>query len=295
MPNWIILTGTPSKAAVLEAFNNNELHQLPASSSWVVSRVDTENDGDASATSMAVDSAADKTGVQDVQQILLDQSRMVLEDSQALLQQAIADETNASIPNEETQQEDSYEFDSCFPPPTQVQARGDRTAANMTVEESMVNLPSWSFSLSSITSLTALSTCRTSRINLLVCIHDLEPPVTLNLKKRSLKTGRTEAEKASMTVVDESGITFQVMMWDDYAEKWAGEYLQVGDVIYLEKIALSEYMGNKQGTATEGSKVQICYRTQVIDEKRDRLFRPDIDIPWDPICRRVKSLVQCAS
>jgi len=184
--------------------------------------------------------------------------------------------------------------DTMLPPPTQYLSRFDRSA-NQTTEQSLVNLPSWGFSLSSITSLSSLppvsrGMASSTKVNLLVCIKDLDPPFTVQLKRPSAKTGKNTSERASLSVFDDSGIALPIVLWDDYATQWAGEHLLVGDIIYLEKISLGEYLGQRQGTAVEGSRVQICYRTVRTGRKSDRDYRPDLDLAWDPVSSRVKAL-----
>lgn len=193
---------------------------------------------------------------------------------------------------------DSQE-ETMLPPPTQHHSRFDRSG-NQTTEQSLINLPSWSFSLSSLTSLSALpSTMRGggggAKVNLLVYIKDLDPPFTIQLKKPSTKTGKSTAERASLTVFNESGVTLPIVLWDDFATQWAGQHLLVGDIVYLEKIALSVYMGQKQGTTVDGSRLQICYRTVQTGRRSDRDYKPDLELAWDSVSRRVKALKELAT
>lgn len=225
----------------------------------------------------------------------------------------------------------SVEEDSYLPPPTQrgpgnrstTRARtsfGNQTTTT-TYEQSIVNLPSWSFSLASITPLSHIMRGKTNakKVNLLVVVHEIEGPETIPLKKPSLnKTGRMQAvRRATLLVLDESALTMSIVLWDDYADKWAGEYLRAGDVVYLQGIAMSEYKGQKQGSAVQGSKVQICYRTLLLPplgrsgdavsssassldnneeemEEQNAMFRPDLDLAWDLVSQKVKGLVRCA-
>ncbi|KAL7007208.1 hypothetical protein EMMF5_003047, partial [Cystobasidiomycetes sp. EMM_F5] len=175
--------------------------------------------------------------------------------------------------------------------------KGDQTSfANNTTEQSLINLPSWGFALASITSLCNLSSALSVRqseqpkLNLLGYVHEIEPVGSIPLKKRSARTGRMEAERAAMILLDETGASLQVVMWDDYAQKWIGEYIRQGDVVYLERIAISEYKNVLQGTTVEGSRVQICYRTAAVASASDLALRPDLDLAWDLISRRVKAL-----
>ena len=189
--------------------------------------------------------------------------------------------------------------DSLLPPATQILPGANRRTSilmNQTTEQSMLNLPSWNFTLASVTSLSDLPTRVSAplKVNLLGYIHELEAPGTIPLKQRSVRTGKMEVERASMTLLEESGTSLTIVMWDDFAELWAGEYLRQGDVVFLERISLSEYKGQLQGTANEGSRVQICYRTIVEDEERDHAFRPDLELAWDPISKRVKGLCEMA-
>ncbi len=99
-----------------------------------------------------------------------------------------------------------------------------------------------------------------------------------------------------MTVVDESGTSLQLVTRDEYAEAWAGKHLAERDVVYLEKIALSEYKGQRQGSTVEGSKVQVCYRTaaRYAGKSTEKALQPDLDLAWDQISQKVKTLVQLA-
>jgi len=247
--------------------------------------------------------------------MLLEQSRAIAEESQSRRRRSsrnshIQQSQSQSLLRPPDSQQDSYS-ESLLPPPTQQKSRmlGDasksfRTLGNITEEQSIMNLPSWSFLLSSLTALNALppshgrSAYQSPRVNLLGLIHELELPSTMPVKNRAAgRNAKMEVTKATLTLLDESGASLQVVMWDAYAEEWAGKHLLQGDVVYLEKIALSEYKGQRQGSTVDGSKVQICYRTsaRVGGRRTDPALRPDLDLAWDPISQKVQSLVQLAA
>lgn len=249
---------------------------------------------------------------------LLEQSRAVAEESQLLSQsrRRTTETSYVTAPFEESRyaqlqlgnSEDSFS-ESMLPPPTQQRSRmlGDGIKSfgafgNITEEQSLLKLPSWQFQLTTLTQLNSLpptsgrSAYNTPRVNLLALIDELELPSTMPVKTRS-KGGKEEVTRAGMTLVDETGANLQVVMWDDYAEEWAGRHLLQGDVIYVEKIALSEYKGQRQGSTVSGSKVQICYRTAARHGGRrtDPALRPELDLDWDPISQKVKALAQLAT
>lgn len=200
--------------------------------------------------------------------------------------------------------------ESLLPPPTQNQRRsrvGDQSdllaaLGNITEEQSLLNLPSWSFSIASLTSLNALPLSKgqtgfnAPRVNLLALIDELELPSTMPVKNRA-PSARSEVTRASMSLVDETGATLHIIMWDAYADEWAGKHLVKGDVVYLEKIALSEYRGQRQGSTASGSKVQVCYRTagRAHGRRTDPALQPELELDWDPISLRVKALAQLAT
>ena len=204
---------------------------------------------------------------------------------------------DSDIPEEASTQEYSFS-ESMIPPPTQWpidRSRIERSVlGDLTTEQSIVNLPSWAFSLSSIARIASLDSNTQATVNLLALVIELEQPSTIPLKKRG-KTGRMELEKASMVVLDETGANLDIVMWDELADKWAGEVLLVGDVVYLERIAISEYRGKRQGGTVDKSRLQICYRTQGTDRLEDKIYRPILDLAWDQTSKKVKTLVQLAA
>lgn len=259
-----------------------------------------------------------------IQAVLLDKSRALADESQLrrhasrtsmnLLANNTSDaseETESQILPLQAESQDSY-YDSLLPPPTQQRSRllGDTSRlkrdslGNITEERSLMNLPSWSFSLSTITQLNMLPSAQGSsrynnspRVNLLVYIHELELPATMPIKNTAYaRKGRAEVTRAGLNVVDESGASLKIVLWDEYAEEWAGKHLAERDVIYLEKIALSEYKGQRQGSTVDGSKVQVCYRTATrhAGKVTDKVLQPDLDLAWDQISQKVKTLVQLA-
>lgn len=255
-----------------------------------------------------------------IREILLEQSRAVAEESQSRRTTDTTESIYLAPPLQErsrvegktlSKREDSEDSfsESLLPPPTQQRSRllGDLSKSfgalgNITEEQSLLNLPSWSFALSSLTRLNLLpsainkSAYNAPRINILALIDELELPSTMPVKNK-VPGGKTEATRAGMTLVDETGSSLQVVMWDDYAEEWAGKHLLRGDVIYVEKIAISEFRGQKQGSTVNGSKVQICFRTAKRSNgtRTDPALRPELDLDWDPVSQRVKAICQLAS
>ena len=288
MSKWIYLGGAPSLQAILSALNDE--------------RDDHADQGQGKGRWLTLDRPSPRAGMESSGRALYAHDIFAIRDkgsesiqdmqSEAEVQSVPAGTRIDTLQDTEesrlTCNNSQNTTDSLLPPPTQY--RADRTA-EQTTEQSLLNLPNWSFSLPSITSLSSLSPSSDRRVNLLVFVSELELPTLLPLKKRSLKLNKMTAMRAGMRLFDESGSSIQVVMWDEYAERWAGEYLKEGDIAYFERILLSEYKGQWQGSTTEGSKLQICYRTQPMNSGHDDQFRPDLDLAWDPVSKRVKALM----
>lgn len=294
MPKWILLTGAPTRQQVDDSLLSS-VAGVPIRGAWL----DVNQPGEAAQVQSDrslyqndIFASEQEQDADDGQDTSEDLKTRLYHETQGLVEPSRAGEEDESQENREAETQES--FDSMLPPPTQF-TRAERSA-NQTTEQSLIHLPSWGFSLSTITPLNALpsttksSTSAQSRLNLLVYIQELEPPSTIMLKQPSKKTGKREVDRAAMSVFDETGVSLQIIMWDDYAEQWAGQYLKEGDIVYLEKIALSEYLGQRQGSTGVGSKVQICYRTRSTNRKRDKELRPDLELAWDPISKKVKAL-----
>ena len=321
MPDrWLFLTGAPTLQQLHDASarDDDNLAVESATSRWLEvkqsSEVSLHKDANLLASSGIPAEAAswiddeDEDDAAGIQAVLLEKSRLVAEESYSRRLDKRQDQSLAvPPPPAQQQQEDSGDMEyseSLLPPPTQPHRRGavdennnNSTINNQTtIEESLVNLPNWSFSLSSITRLDSLSSVSSGlRVNLLALISDLDPPSVIPLKKPS-RTGKFQALRASLSLLEMSGATLDIVLWDEYAEKWAGESLMIGDVVYLEKIALSEYRGKRQGSTVEGSKVQICYRTlDTGRQEENKTLRPDLGLGWDQASVRVKALVQLAA
>lgn len=251
---------------------------------------------------------------------LLEQSKAVAEESQSRRITDTTESVHLAPPLQERSRaegktlsrrddsEDSFS-ESLLPPPTQQRSRllGDLSKSfgalgNITEEQSLLNLPSWSFTLLSLTSLNSLPSAinkiayNAPRVNVLALIDELELPSTMPVKNK-VPGGKTETTRAGMKLVDDTGSSLQVVMWDDYAEEWAGKHLLRGDVVYVEKIAISEFRGQKQGSTVNGSKVQICYRTAKRSNglRTDPALRPEFDLDWDPVSQRVEAICQLAN
>ena len=300
---WLFLTGAPTLQQLQNTSSHVDDNSQGASTRWVELKRPVEtsahevNDGALSAIAPAVDDSLDASDNDNakIQAVLLEKSRLVAEESyQRSKRTSLAVPLPPHHQGAESQEGSEMEYsESLLPPPTQ--RRGDFTVNQTTTEESLVNLPNWSFSLSSLTRLDALSSVPSgARVNLLALVSDLEPPSAIPLKKPS-RTGKFQAIRASLSLLETSGATLDITMWDDYAEKWAGETLMTGDVVYLEKIALIEYRGKRQGSTIDGSRVQICYRTLETGRKEDRALRPDLGLGWDQASVRVKALVDLAA
>ncbi|KAK9894045.1 hypothetical protein P389DRAFT_174041 [Cystobasidium minutum MCA 4210] len=337
---WLFLRGAPTleeasgSARETLLLHSQEPH-LPASASrqpWLLVGQSRKNEHEAVAggderdlgieEDVIADSEEESTCLQDedpsaVLQALLEQSRAIAEESQSNNKSTFNDYLplppaersrtgRESLSRIDSNQESFSE--SLLPPPTQQRSRllGDLSRSfgglgNITEEQSLLNLPSWSFTLSSLTSLNALpssngtSAYNADRINVLALIDELEMPSTMPVKNKA-QGGKSEFTRAGMTLVDETGSTLQVVMWDDYAEEWAGKHLLQGDVVYVERIAISQYKGQRQGSTVSGSKVQICYRTakRTNGRRTDPGLRPQLDLDWDPVSQRVKALSRLA-
>lgn len=334
---WLFLRGAPSSqnvlldASKLEGRRSRVLHSPPPTQTeqWqtlheTVPQSPPDSDEHSTSANAVVEETQDVGALpahEDqtaILAMLLEQSRAIAEESQSRSQ--LENQTDyLAAPAERSRQanqrqvqvdpsEDSFS-ESLLPPPTQQRSRmlGDASRSfggfgNITEEQSLLNLPSWSFQISSLTQLNNLpssngkNTYTSPRVNILAFIDELELPSTMPAKNPS-RGGKTEYTRAGMTLVDESGASLQIVMWDDYAEEWAGRHLMRGDVIYVERIALSEYKGQRQGSTVNGSKVQICYRTveRHNGRKTDPALRPQLDLDWDPISQRVRLLAQLAT
>lgn len=332
---WLILRGAPSRKDVLSSANTGNKRQSPADTQgpaqsqqrWQTvfpvtqtlprMRDDSdmvEDDGEVDEPQTGSSDEVDQEGILAA---LLERSRAIAEESQSMFHSIRHDiperlgktsEASTSRSWQNDHSEESFS-ESLLPPPTQQRSRllGDASKSfgplgNVTEEQSLLNLPSWTFQLSSLTPLNALpsSNGKTAfnapRINLLAFIDELELPSTMPVRNPS-RGGRNEVTRAGMTLVDGTGASLQIVLWDNYADEWAGQYLLRGDVIYVQSIALSEYRGQRQGSTIRGSKVQICYRT--VDRhngrRTDPALKPELDLDWDPISQKVKALVQLAS
>lgn len=302
MPDrWLYLTGAPSLQQLRQASTDAALQRNgPTASRWLDAKNSTPDEPMMSHNHAAGDPIIHETldGVTDeassqIQAVLFEKSRMVAEESYHRLGRH-----SLAIPQArqaESQKETQMEYSESLLPPATQRRGGEGTFNQTTMEESLMNIPNWSFLLSEITRLDALAKVASgSRVNLLALISDLDPPSTIPLKKPS-RSGKIQAVRASMTLLEPSGGTLDIVMWDDHAEKWAGETLMTGDVVYLEKIALSEYKGKRQGSAIDGSRVQICYRTVDTGRKEDKAYRPDLGLSWDQASVRVKGLAELAA
>ena len=302
---WIVLTGAPRLAALLADESRPSAHdEHPA---WTVVQRPTTvlapyaNDifADEDTTLEGQDATNEPSEFSNGGRLVLSGRRADIDITSGpiSLTDHAARTANLDVPEDASTQEYSFS-ESMIPPPTQWpndRYRLERSVlGDLTTEQSIVNLPSWGFSLSSIARIASLDSNTQSTVNLLALVIELEQPSTIPLKKRG-KTGRMEVEKASMVVLDETGANLDVVMWDELADKWAGEVLLVGDVVYLERIAVSEYRGKRQGATGDKSRLQVCYRTQGTDRPQDKIYRPNLDLAWDQTSQRVKILVQLAA
>ena len=303
--HWIVLTGAPS----LEALLADESPRHPAHDdhpAWTVVQTPTTEApyahvifADEDITPEGQDANNETSRVSREGQMVLSAGRADNDFTSGPV--SLTDHTTRiadSIVLEESSTQEYSFSESMIPPPTQWpndRSRLERSVlGDLTTEQSIVNLPSWGFSLSSVVRIASLDSNTQSPVNLLALMIELEQPSTIPLKKRG-KTGRMEAEKASMVVVDETGGNLDIVMWDEFADKWAGEVLLVGDVVYLERIAVSEYRGKRQGASVDKSRLQVCYRTQGSDRPEEKIYRPNLDLAWDQTSKRVKALVQLAA
>ncbi|KAG0143415.1 hypothetical protein CROQUDRAFT_66178 [Cronartium quercuum f. sp. fusiforme G11] len=184
---------------------------------------------------------------------------------------------------------------SClYPSPTQVTQTLDDSRIQRdeeTYSESLVyNPPEWYFESQSCTPLDKLDNRRGALHNLLFHLNDIQPIRTIPLKKS--RRGQTTASLAEFECMDDSGTTLKVTLWDDAAAELATA-CRPGDIIFLSSISLSTFRDHLQGSTTNTTRAQICFRLRPFD-LTDDTYRSDLRLDFDLTTRRVRELVNWA-